>query len=225
MNTSQNVSKLSAATDLGLLAAVIMGAWSLRFIGVENVGAMTMALALITVFALMKLRRNEPYQIGLGPLPAARDLIQMTWRLTPWFGGAWLLGGFVGVGLFGQPEVSSAVTQLPLNPWAFLLDITLITWLLIAFGEETVFRGFVLDRLLQLTGTGNRGMWLAVVIQAAWFGSLHASQGASGMIMTGSIGLVFGWYYLNRSRGNLWPLIVLHGTVDTIILTVSWLSR
>ncbi|NNL95222.1 MAG: CPBP family intramembrane metalloprotease, partial [Xanthomonadales bacterium] len=177
-------SKPSALLDLAVLVAVIMAAWSLRFIGIENVGAITMAVALLTVFVILKLRRQGAGQIGLGPIPPARMLLQQALRLLPWFAGAWLVGGFVGVALFGPPQTASAVSELPAGLWTFLLDITVVTWVLIAFGEETVFRGFVLDRLLVLAGSERQGTWLAILLQAAWFGSLHASQGASGMIMT-----------------------------------------
>lgn len=224
MNMSDRA-KISAAVDLAILALMVMGAWSLRFLGVQNVGAITMALALLTVLVLMKLRGNRYHEVGLGPLPPFADLLRMTMNLLPWFGLAWLAGALIGIGLFGRPQAASAVTQLPQDPWAFLLDIAVVTWLLIAFGEETVFRGFVLDRLLRLVGSSRAGTWIAIVLQAAWFGSLHASQGLSGMVMTGTIGLVFGWYYLEKLRGNLWPLIIVHGSADTVLLTAAWLTR
>jgi membrane protease YdiL (CAAX protease family) len=88
-----------------------------------------------------------------------------------------------------------------------------------------VVRGFLLDCLLALTGDTKSGRILAATLQAAWFGSLHPSQGGSGMVITGAIGLAFAWFYLSRPRRDLWPLIVVHAAVDTIVLSLSWVTR
>jgi len=72
----------------------------------------------------------------------------------------------------------------------FTLDVTIVTWVLIGFGEEFVFRGFILNRLLVLTGETRNGWVLASLLQAIWFSAGHASQGLTGMLMTGAIGFV-----------------------------------
>ena len=90
-------------------------------------------------------------------------------------------------------------------------------------GPGPVFREAL--RLLALTGDTKSGRILAAILQAAWFGSLHPSQGGSGMVITSAIGLAFAWFYLSRPRRNLWPLILVHATVDTIVLSMSWLGR
>lgn len=142
-----------------------------------------------------------------------------------WFGAAYLLGGALVFALFGQPEQSSAVNQLADELWLFLLDVTVITWLLIGFGEQVVFRGFLLNRLLVFTGDQERGWYVAAALQALWFGSGHASQGPSGMLLAGTIGFVFAMFFLSRGRRSLWPLVVVHAGVDSIVLTLSWLTR
>jgi membrane protease YdiL (CAAX protease family) len=225
MQAANIQSRKRSLIDLLILAAAVMGTWSLRFTGLSYVGPLTMAVGLLVVFALLRWRRQPASAIGLVPIERPSTVVREAGRLLPWFGAAWLAGGFVGVALFGQPQAGSAVSQLPAAWWAFLLDVTLVTWLLIGFGEEVVFRGFLLDRLLALVGDTRNGRLAAVVLQAAWFGSLHSSQGGSGMVITGTIGLAFAWFYLSRPRRNLWPLILVHATVDTIVLSVSWLAR
>jgi len=213
-----------AAVDLLIIILVVSLTWSLRFTGLVYVGPLTMAVGMLAVFGILRLRAQPLATIGLGALPPASDLFRAAGRLLPWFGLAWLLGGLVGIGLFGQPETSSAITELPDNDWLFLLDVTLVTWILIAFGEEVVFRGFVLQRLLVLLGDTRRGQIAACAIQAAWFGSLHASQGASGMTMTACIGFAFALFLIRQSPRSLWPLVLVHGTTDSIVLALSRLS-
>ncbi len=134
-----------------------------------------------------------------------------------------IVGSLVSA-VFGAPSTSAAVTQLPENPWLFLLDITLVTWLLIALGEEVFFRGILLNRLLTLSGERKGGRIAAVAIQAAWFGGGHASQGVSGMLITGAVGLMLGFYFLTRAERRLLPLILAHGAIDTISLSLAWFT-
>ena len=57
---------------------------------------------------------------------------------------------------------------------------------------------------------------LAVVAQAVLFGLAHYRQGPTGILLTATIGLVFGAVYA-RTR-SLWPLIVAHIAMDTVSL-------
>jgi len=100
------------------------------------------------------------------------------------------------------------------NPLA-LARILLIAWTTAAFGEEMLFRGFVLTRLEKALGRGTVLLTLAIVIQAVLFGLGHAYLGARGVLTAVWIGLVYGTWYVLRDR-NLWPLILTHGLTDTI---------
>ena len=135
-----------------------------------------------------------------------------------------VVGGLASV-LMGAPSQSSAITQQPDGLLWFLLDVTLITWVLIGFGEEFVFRGFILNRLIVLTGESKTGLLFACSIQAIWFGSGHASQGLTGMVITGAIGFVLAWLFLNRMNRTLWPLVIAHGAIDSVVLTISWVAN
>ena len=78
------------------------------------------------------------------------------------------------------------------SPLMLGLWIVLVAWLAAGFGEELLWRGFLLDRLMRLPGISGR-IWLAIVIQAVLFGLPHLYQGWGGVIVTGSIGLLLGW--------------------------------
>lgn len=110
------------------------------------------------------------------------------------------------------------VSTLPL----YLIMMALI-WTTNAFGEEMVFRGLIMSRFATMFG-GTRFAWiLAAFAQAVVFGIGHAAQGLHGVIITGFVGLVFGLAYL-VARRNLWPLIIAHGIINTIGMTVVHLQ-
>lgn len=223
--TSEPVLRRSqAVTDLVLVGIVIWGIWSLRFLGVDFIGALTMSFGIFSVVLLQRWRKKSLADIGVFKVVNLRWLVSRTGLAMMSIGLTMLLvGGLVSV-LIGPPSESAAVTQQPQGFWLFLLDVTLVVWLLIGFGEEFVFRGFILNRLLVLTGESNRGTVIACLLQAIWFGSAHASQGLPGMLITAAIGFVLAWLFLNRMSRNLWPLVIAHASIDSVMLTIAWVS-
>ena len=85
-----------------------------------------------------------------------------------------------------------------------------------AFLEEFLWRGYLIERLIDLLGKQTRLAWvIALAGSAAIFGLVHYDQGFAGMFKIGAVGLVFGLSYLAVGR-NLWPLIIAHGLIDTL---------
>jgi membrane protease YdiL (CAAX protease family) len=58
-----------------------------------------------------------------------------------------------------------------------------------------------------------------LVVQALLFGLGHVYLGPRGVMNAAAIGLVMGGVYWASGR-NLWPLIIAHGLVDSVSLTV-----
>lgn len=88
-------------------------------------------------------------------------------------------------------------------------------WISAAFVEELLFRGFLLNEMAAALG-GSGGAWTAAVLfLGAAFGLGHAYQGLGGVVLTGSVGVLFGGFYLLFGR-NLWVVILAHGTIDTL---------
>ena len=128
---------------------------------------------------------------------------------------------------------SSVLTKLGLPPTDLTLFRTLLEgnlgmylWFLIpiawgsaAIGEEMLARGFLLHRTEGLTGSV-----MAVVLQAALFGGAHFYQGLTGVINIFVLALVFGAVYLRCGR-NLLPLILAHGLIDTVSLTMIYMGK
>lgn len=90
------------------------------------------------------------------------------------------------------------------------------------FGEETVFRGYLFERLRKLLGESQWANRAIVVLTAAWFGAMHFSgQGVPGVQQATLVGLLFGVVYL-RIR-CLWPLIFAHAAFDlTALALIYW---
>jgi membrane protease YdiL (CAAX protease family) len=96
-------------------------------------------------------------------------------------------------------------------------------WVSAAFGEELQFRGFLWSRLERLFGGGRGSAVLTLFTQAALFGLCHLYQGVGGVIATGMAGLMLGGVYWAGNR-NLIAVIILHGLIDTVSLTVLFLG-
>ncbi|MBO9882123.1 CPBP family intramembrane glutamic endopeptidase [Xanthomonas sp. D-109] len=96
-------------------------------------------------------------------------------------------------------------------------------WLSAALGEELVFRAFLMHQLDALLGRLRGGHWIAALAGGVVFGLMHAAQGASGILLTGVVGTMFGYAYL-RSRRNLWAMILAHGLIDTWGVTTLYLG-
>jgi membrane protease YdiL (CAAX protease family) len=96
-------------------------------------------------------------------------------------------------------------------------------WLLAAIGEELVYRGFVLNRLVDLLGRGKVGWGIGLVVSSLMFSLGHGVFNPAVIIGGILLGLIEGGLYL-ASRRNLWLPIVFHGTWDTIFLTLLCLG-
>ncbi len=99
-----------------------------------------------------------------------------------------------------------------------LLIVSLIgVYIVSSFGEEVIYRAFLITRIEEM-GSGGKGVrWLAVLISTAVFGLVHFEWGPIGMGQTAFVGFVFAIAYLKVER-NLWINILAHGYMDTILI-------
>jgi CAAX protease family protein len=107
---------------------------------------------------------------------------------------------------------------------ARLLAIYLaFNWMLAAFGEEMVWRGYALPRVAAFVGTGTRAWMVALVVVNAAFGLAHFYQGPSGMIQATVGGVLLGILYIATGRNLLAPILA-HGLGNSIDFTVMYLG-
>ena len=99
--------------------------------------------------------------------------------------------------------------------YAMLAIWLTVSWTIAAFGEEMVYRGYILNRLADLFGKSQFGWGTGVIISSVFFGLSHLYQGVAGVVETFVFGTIMACLYLARKR-NLWLVIFVHGMNDTI---------
>jgi hypothetical protein len=98
----------------------------------------------------------------------------------------------------------------------------LLIWILAAFGEELVYRGYLMNRLAGLFHDTRAAWVMSLIVIAIVFGCSHTGQGATGMLENIWDGLLLCALYLACGR-NLAAAIVAHGVTDTVdLLLMYW---
>ena len=125
--------------------------------------------------------------------------------------------------LLGRPPDLSGLPAVRGNLTLAMVLIVVI-WFVAAFGEELVYRGYMMNRIAGL-GRGSQMAWvLSLFLISAVFGVSHYRQGLTGVIEEGSDGLILGLMYL-ACRRNLAVPIVAHGVCDTIDIVLLFLGK
>ena len=169
-------------------------------------------------------------------------MLVWTWRShTPWreIGyvrpRSWTLDLVVGIGfgivfkllmkamvmpLFGAEPVNQAFHYLAGNRAA--LPAAVYRMIVGAgFGEETVFRGYLFERLGKLLGPGARAKALIVLLTSGLFALAHYSlQGLTGVEQALITGLVFGTIF--AVTGRIGMLICAHAAFDLTALAIIY---
>ncbi len=181
-----------------------------------------MLLTIGLVWGLQKIRGETLSDLGLK--------IPESWRRVVLLGVALAVFIFVAAtGLtyflaqFGMVPDSSDFNVILTDPMIFFYGMTAVAWLAAAFGEEVVFRGFLMRILYQLFGSNTVAAGFAITLQAAVFGMLHLNQGVAGAIVVFMIAAIFGLAFYRFGR-SLWPLIIAHGLFDNIVFTLMYLG-
>jgi len=100
----------------------------------------------------------------------------------------------------------------------------LLVWVLAAFGEELVYRAYLMNRVAGLFH-GTRAGWTAsLVVVSVAFGCAHIGQGSTGMIENMWDGLLLGALYLACGR-NLAAPIIAHGVTDTVDILLMYVGK
>jgi membrane protease YdiL (CAAX protease family) len=89
-----------------------------------------------------------------------------------------------------------------------------LSWVLAAFGEEMVWRGYAMTRAAELFGGGGAAWILSLIAVNIVFGIAHDYQDMTGIIVTGIGGAIYAVLYLLSGRNLVIP-IMAHGTSNT----------
>ncbi|WP_282801041.1 CPBP family intramembrane glutamic endopeptidase [Secundilactobacillus kimchicus] len=92
--------------------------------------------------------------------------------------------------------------------------------------EETVFRGYFLNRLLRLM----KSQQGALVLQALLFAAIHLPRYLTtypsiavntmiiNLVMVALLGYLFGWLFVHSH--SLWPGIIVHSVWDLLVVAL-----
>jgi len=106
-----------------------------------------------------------------------------------------------------------------------LLLISLLgVYIVSSMGEEVVYRGFLITRLQALFGgAGRMPVFSALILSSLIFGLAHFGWGFIGIVQTSFVGMAMGAAFLLTKR-RLWPLILAHGYLDTLLFVQLYLA-
>ena len=178
----------------------------------------------------------------VAPLSALLVLAWAHWSRTPWqeLGfvrpRSWIGGLAVGIAfgsvfkllmkmlvmpLLGADPINQAYHYLAGNT-AALPGMLFAIIVGAGFGEETLFRGFLFERLGKLFGSSAGAKISIVLLTAGWFGLAHLpEQGIAGVQQATIVGLVFGAIFART--GRLWMLMCAHAAFDlTALALIYW---
>ncbi len=137
---------------------------------------------------------------------------------------AFLVGAIVMANIVGIPEGADMSGYNYLSGNLPMLILALVgVYIVSSFGEEVVYRAFLINRIAELGGGGKTAWRVAVLISSVVFGFAHYGWGASGIVQTGFMGLAFGVSYLVVGR-NLWVMILAHAYMDTILMVQMYFA-
>ncbi len=106
---------------------------------------------------------------------------------------------------------------------AMLVVWLAVSWIIAAFGEEMVYRGYVLNRFGDVFQSPQAGLWIGAIASSALFAMGHAYQGVTGIVETFIFACVMAFIYL-ANRRNLWLNIIAHGVYDTVAFIMIYLG-
>jgi len=176
-------------------------------------------LSAVLVLAWVWRSRTPWQEIGyVRPKSWIRDLV-----LGVVFGVAFkVLMKAVVMPLLGADPINHAYHHLVGNTIA-LPGMVLLLVVVAGFGEETLFRGYMFERLTKLLGTGAIARISIVLLTAGLFGLAHyPEQGLAGAQQAGIFGIVFGTLF--ALTGQIWILMFAHAAFDLTALAIIYLN-
>ena len=122
--------------------------------------------------------------------------------------------------LLGAPDINTAYHYLVGNP-AAVPGVVFTMIISAGFGEETVFRGFLFERLGKLFGTGAGAKVSIVLLTSTLFALGHyANLGLPGVEQAMITGLVFGTIF--AITGRIWLVMCAHAAFDLAAVAIIY---
>lgn len=185
-------------------------------------------IMLLYIWAGVRLRGEDCDSLGLG-------FKRPTWKhgfrifLLSLLVFVLAMVGFM-IGSIIMVNISEMPQQADMSSYAFLKDnlgllvLTLVgVYIVSSFGEEVIYRGFLINRISEIGGNKKVAVILAVLLSAVIFGLVHYEWGPMGVVQTFFMGLVLGICYIKLKK-RLWILVLAHAYMDTILIVQLYLA-
>ena len=136
---------------------------------------------------------------------------------------AFIIGSIIMANITGIPESAnmSAYDFLKDNIGMLLLTLGGV-YIVSSFGEEVIYRAFLINRISQLGLDTKKGRIIAIILSSIVFGLVHYEWGPMGIVQTGFMGLALGVCYIKLKK-RIWILILAHAYMDTILMVQMYL--
>ena len=135
-----------------------------------------------------------------------------------------IIGSIVMANITGIPENANlgGYDYLKNNIGMLLLTLGGV-YIVSSFGEEVIYRAFLINRISELGQETKKATIIAVILSSIIFGLIHYTWGPMGIVQTGFMGLVLGICYIKLKK-RLWIMILAHAYMDTILMVQMYLS-
>jgi membrane protease YdiL (CAAX protease family) len=185
-------------------------------------------IILLIVWLFVKRRNQSWAELGLtfnwpgwkeGAKIFGLSLIVFVFGIAAYLSGPLLLSGFMDA-----PESAdfTRYEYMKDNPVGLIVSL-LGVYIVSSFGEEVVFRAFLIDRISTMTRSTGISTVLAVIFSSLLFGIFHYEWGLMGVVQTTMMGLAMGISYVVLKR-KLWVLILAHAYMDTLLLVGLYMA-
>jgi membrane protease YdiL (CAAX protease family) len=207
----------------------VMSSWvgedAIRSLGVVWVANILM---LAMVWTGLKLRGQSWKDLGLTftPVSLTEGLRIFGLSLLVFVIGVsgFLIGSILMANITGIPESTDFSIYDYLRDNLGMLFISLAgVYIVSSFGEEVIYRAFLINRISELANSTKYSSVIAVILSSIFFGLIHYEWGPMGMVQTGFMGLAMGICYI-KFKKRLWILILAHAYMDTVLLVQMYIA-
>lgn len=129
-----------------------------------------------------------------------------------------VLGSIIMANITGIPEGANMSGYAYMKDNLGMLLLTLFgVFIVSSFGEEVIYRAFLINRVAEIGLDTKKATVVAVIISSIIFGLVHYSWGPMGIVQTGFMGLALGICYIKLKK-RLWIVILAHMYMDTMLM-------
>lgn len=185
-------------------------------------------LMLVIVWVGLKLRGESWKDFGLGfksiSWSEGKKVFLLSLLVFALAVAGFIIGSIIMANITGIPESAnmSGYDYLKDNIGMLLLTLSGV-YIVSSFGEEVIYRAFLINRISELGEETKKATIIAVILSSIIFGFVHYEWGPMGIVQTGFMGLALGICYV-KFKKKLWILILAHAYMDTILMVQMYLA-